>query len=300
MSAAIAIRPGARTLDQDLKRRIVEGVLGPEEPASELDLALEDFGAWLQRRGMSRATRQARTSMAGLFFRAHGRWDVSGEEVAGWLEGYDGWTRVTYQQHLVATFAWLVEIGHVDESPMPMIRRGRQPRRRPNPLTPDDFDRVMRAATTRDERAWLMLGALAGLRCHEIAKLHGRDVSEQLIRVVGKGGVDASVPTHPAVWTLAQEYPSDGYWFTSRMPGEHVSGSCVSNRIAAVMRSVGLPGSIHRARHTFATNLLRGGVNIRVVQELMRHSSIETTARYLLVVEDEMMTAVHALIMAPR
>jgi integrase/recombinase XerD len=52
---------------------------------------------------------------------------------------------------------------------------------------------------------------------------------------------------------------------------------------------------LHRGRHYFATALLRGGANIRVVQELMRHSSLATTAKYLAVSADELRAAVGGL-----
>ena len=61
------------------------------------------------------------------------------------------------------------------------------------------------------------------------------------------------------------------------------------------MREVGLPGSIHRFRATYGTNLLRNGENLRVVQELMRHASLATTQHYLGVSEDEKRDAIGRL-----
>jgi integrase/recombinase XerD len=65
--------------------------------------------------------------------------------------------------------------------------------------------------------------------------------------------------------------------------------------VTKLFASVGVEGSTHRARHAFGTNLLRKGANIRVVQELMRHESLATTAGYLRVEESERVEAIGAL-----
>lgn len=63
-----------------------------------------------------------------------------------------------------------------------------------------------------------------------------------------------------------------------------------------LFREVGIPtGSIYLARHSYATTLLRSGTNIRVVQRLLRHSDLSTTAIYTAVDEDEMRAAVNRL-----
>jgi len=71
--------------------------------------------------------------------------------------------------------------------------------------------------------------------------------------------------------------------------------STVTSRLFAAN---GIEGSIHRCRHTYATALLRSGVNIRVVQELMRHSSLASTQRYTAVDEDERRDAINRLVAA--
>jgi len=56
-----------------------------------------------------------------------------------------------------------------------------------------------------------------------------------------------------------------------------------------------IAGSIHRCRHTYATRLLRAGTNIRIVQKLMRHSSLASTQVYTDVSEDEQRNAIGLL-----
>jgi len=62
-----------------------------------------------------------------------------------------------------------------------------------------------------------------------------------------------------------------------------------------LFKANGIEGSLHRARHTYATTLLRTGANIRVVQELMRHKSLSSTAIYTGVDEEELRNGIAGL-----
>jgi len=109
--------------------------------------------------------------------------------------------------------------------------------------------------------------------------------------VTGKGGQEATVPTHPDLWLLAGSYPATGYWFPSPSGG-HILAGTVGIRVGRLFRRHGIEGSIHRTRHTYGTRLLRSGANIRVVQTLLRHASLATTEMYTAVDEDERRAAV--------
>ena len=176
------------------------------------------------------------------------------------------------------------------------VRKSPAPRARPRPLSEDELMAALGSAEPRT-RAFLMLGYLAGLRAHEIAKFHGRDISQDRIRVVGKGRVAATIPTHPLLWELARTFPREGFWFPPAQASTfaHVSSARVTYVVGRLFRSLGIEGATHRARHTYGTTLLRGGANLRVVQELMRHSSLATTALYLGVSEEERSSAVGGL-----
>lgn len=143
----------------------------------------------------------------------------------------------------------------------------------------------------------MLLGALAGLRAHEIAKIHGRDIDERVIFVRGKGDHEALIPTHPRLWGLAAHYPRDGYWFPStHFARDHVHYSLVSNTIRGHFRGHGIThGATHRLRATYGTELRKTGADMRVIQELMRHRSLVTTEHYLGVGEDELAAAVRRL-----
>lgn len=256
---------------------------------------ISDYIDHMGARGLSSNTIEQRLRFAHARWQEWGTWDLPGHEIAAWLADYDGWTRLTYHNHLTSLFAWLCDAGLRDEDPMRQIRRPPTPRPSPKPLTEDELGAAL-ASADWTVRTYLMLGYLAGLRAFEIAKVSGRDVTATGIYVMGKGGQGATVPTHPLLWDLAQQYPREGYWFPSPCSHrEHIHPGTVTQRIRRLFVQLGISGATHRTRHTYGTQLLRGGANLRVVQDLMRHSSLSTTAVYLGVDEDERVRAIRGL-----
>jgi integrase/recombinase XerD len=257
---------------------------------------LDDYAQWMTARGLSPSTVAQRRTFAARLMDEWGTLNRSPVDVAGWLRAYHGWTARTYLRHLRSIYAWAVETGRVQVSPVERYRTPPTPRPKPKPLTSDEWAAAMRLADERT-RAWLLLGKLAGLRAHEIAKVHGRDVDEGVIFVHGKGGQEALIPTHPALWTLARSYPRDGYWFPSpQQSRDHVHSSLVGNTIRDLFRSVGIThGAAHRLRATYGTELRRAGADVRIIQELLRHRSLATTEHYLGVEASELAAAVRRL-----
>lgn len=191
------------------------------------------------------------------------------------------WTQATYYNHLSDFCAFLVAAELLDESPMGEVRKAKPSKRRPNPLTADE---VARLRDTLDGQVldWVQIALLSGLRAFEIAKLRGQDFSDEGLTVIGKGDKEAVLPCHPELTEMRDRYPAHGYWFPA-LDEPHIRGQRISLIVSRAFSKQGIDGSIHRCRHTFATDLLRKGVNIRVVQRLMRHDSLETTAGYLAV-----------------
>jgi integrase len=251
-------------------------------------MSISTYGEWLTGRGLARSTVHARTKFYDSRLRSWGTFDVPPDVIAAWLHTFEGWSRRTYYSHLVSIYAWREEQTGA-ESPMRGIRVPPSPRPAPRPLSEVDLTRALVAAAPRT-RAFLMLGHLAGLRAFEIAKFHGGHITPAGIYVLGKGHRAEAL-----LWDLALEHPRAGYWFPSQRGG-HLGSQSVTNDVTALFRSLGIAGSCHRARHTYGTRLLRGGANLRVVQELMRHSSLATTARYLGVDDDEKVAAIASLV----
>lgn len=149
-----------------------------------------------------------------------------------------------------------------------------------------------RAMLEADERTrmMLLLGGHAGLRCCEIAAVHSRDIvgtrGNYSLLVHGKGRRERLVPLSNllALDILAR----DGYVFPGQIDG-HLSAAYVSKLLS---RALPAGMTAHQLRHRFATQALRGsGGNLRVVQELLGHSSIATTQVYTAVETNELRTA---------
>lgn len=261
----------------------------------EMNRLLADYSRWLGSWASPVTIEDFYKIMA-----ARGRaWDlrtVTTEPLQDWLgtARFSDSTRRMYFSTLRSFFGWMHTTGRRDDDPTLPLRRPRAPSNTPRPLSPDEVSRL-RENLTGDVRQWFLLALLAGLRAHEIAKIRGEDVTEEWIYVQGKGGKQAMIPTHHELWELAQAMPRTGFWYPGPHEG-HVSRGVVTVRTGEAYRQHEITrGGIHRARHTYATNLLRGGANIRVVQTLMRHSSLATTAAYCAVDEDERRAAIRLL-----
>lgn len=264
---------------------------------------LEHYETWMRAADQSPNTMAQRLRMAA---RVLERWPDPGVvtphdlvEWQGHASDLSRWTRATYHSDVRAFFKWLAldDLIVEDPSASDLFKRPKPRRGVPKPLSVSEQSRALAAAHGNME-AWLLLALRAGLRASEIAAFSGESIAEDHIVLTGKGSKEAAIPTHPDLWELAQKYPRRGWWFPSPAHDGHVSGNAVTILVGRHFRrpDVDIPkGSIHRARHSYATSLLRRGANMRHVQTLMRHESLETTAVYTAVEEDELRAAINLL-----
>lgn len=257
---------------------------------------LMQYETYLRSWQASETTIRARVVLARSRLKAWGLQGFTRENVATFLavdsrgERRKRWTTATYHGHLTDLCRFLVAADYIKVSPMDEIKRSKRPTKKPNPWTKEQEARIL-GAVEGEVRDWIQLARLAGLRAFEIAKIRGEDFTDEGIYVLGKGGVEATLPCHPEIAEMTERYPRTGYWFQGSEDG-HVRSQHISLTVGKVSAALGISGSIHRGRHTYGTNLLRQGVNIRIVQQLMRHSSLETTAGYLAVMGDEARDAI--------
>jgi integrase/recombinase XerD len=217
-------------------------------------------------------------------------------QIARWLgrEGVQPATRSVNWSMLNAFYNWQIRQDMRTDNPMSKIRAARRPRRRPRPCSRDQFNRLLETTDT-DLRAMFLLAGLAGLRGFEIAKFHSDQIDTEAatITVLGKGGSEYTIPAHRQLVRIARRMPR-GYWFKSPQVA-HVGRRVVWSRMRLHMLACRVPGTPHTMRHYFATELIRGGANLRVVQELMRHASLQTTQVYTLVADEALRSAVDSL-----
>jgi site-specific recombinase XerD len=190
--------------------------------------------------------------------------------------------------------------GLLDASPAAGVGSPRVPRRLPQVLTQvqvADLLEVMSADKPLEmrDRALFELIYSSGLRCQEVLDLRLRDIDlgSREIRVKGKGRKVRVIPVGEVALVALERYLREGrsrlvkdaaqedHIFLSRN-GRPLSSSDVQRRLARYLARAGAPRgtSPHTLRHSFATHLLEGGADLRVIQEMLGHSSLRTTQVY--------------------
>lgn len=211
------------------------------------------------------------------------------------FDGWSQWTRCTYYGHIAGFYEWASSgrDPHLEFNPAAELVRPKSPEADPDPCTDDE----LAAALERSPAFWqlaIILGAYAGLRSGEISRLHREHVTEDHITVLhGKGDRSAKLPAHPEIWSRVKDMPA-GPLFPKK---DDIPGCAdLTDRQRRHFNRIGLPQiHLHMFRHWYACMLLRQGVNIRTVQTLMRHKSLQTTAAYLLVVDEQRRLAIRTL-----
>ena len=169
------------------------------------------------------------------------------------------------------------------------IVSGREPERLPPVLDADEIVRFLESVTGLRNRVALTTSYAAGLRIGEVARLKAAaiDSKRKLIHVEnGKGGKDRYAMLSPRLLDILRAYwhrARPGLWlFPGQEPGGHVSTGALQSacRMARQRARIGKPVTAHTLRHSFATHLLESGTDIRVIQVLLGHVDLASTARY--------------------
>ncbi len=192
-------------------------------------------------------------------------------------------------------FKFLQREGYVKANPARLVNSPKMTRRLPKFLTVDDaFALVERPggigfASARD-RAMLELLYSSGIRVSELSNLDldNLNMKEGMIKVRGKGRKERIVPVGRKAIEALRGYLIE----RSLLKKSHIalflnrSGTRLSDRgvrrvVVKYAREI-LLGKVgpHTLRHTFATHLLQGGADLRVIQELLGHASLSTTQKY--------------------
>ncbi len=199
-------------------------------------------------------------------------------------------------------FRWLAANRRIERDPARLLERPARWRRLPGVLTPGEVRRVIEAPSPERSTLWLRDRAMlelmyaAGLRAAEVGALRLDQFNRELavLLIVGKGGKHRLVPIgKPAEeWTVRylEECRPKLARFDDRRDGQRLLLSHTGrplDRIAVwqIVRRNALAAGVkeahpHMLRHTFATHLVRGGADLRVVQELLGHADIGTTQWY--------------------
>ena len=173
----------------------------------------------------------------------------------------------------------------VERIPWPKV-----PHRKPDILSGTELEKVLGAVTSLVPGMALMTAYGAGLRVSEVCRLRVEDIDGKrgLIHVrLGKGGKDRYAMLADRLLIALREYwvqvrPAKGWLFPGRAKGTHLHPTAVNWALGEAVKKAKLKKRItaHTLRHSFATHLLELGTDIRIIQVLLGHASIRTTARY--------------------
>jgi len=217
--------------------------------------------------------------------------DLGQEDVRAYLQHLVDKRKVSwsYFKQAVAAIRFLFRVTldrpwMIEHLPVP-----RQERRLPTILSQDEVARFFKAVTSPKHRVLLLIAYAAGLRISELVSLRVRDVDSERMMIhvrQGKGRKDRLVTLSPVLLEELRTYvrwarPVD-WLFPGRDPARHLQARTVQKACQRASAAAGLGKRItaHTLRHSYATHLLEAGTDLRVVQTLLGHASMQTTAIY--------------------
>jgi len=219
-----------------------------------------------------------------------------------------GMARKTINRRLSAIkgfYRWLVITHELESSPIETIQGPKQGRSLPRVIAPHDMDALLevydvaaqdKEPTPEDLRNQALIEFLyaCGARISEAASLIPSQIDfySGIVRIYGKGRKERMVPLHPLSLQALQRYITQGrpqlakpdspqnIFLSTR--GAAMSTAAIRRVFKQALAKAGLDQSLtpHVVRHTFATDLLTNGADLRSVQEMLGHSSLSTTQVY--------------------
>jgi site-specific recombinase XerD len=243
-------------------------------------------------RNLSRSTQQSYIYAVAKFSRQFGRSpDLLGmEEVRAYqlhlIERKYSWTHIN-QVACALRFFYGITLGQKEA--FERIVAGKAPEKLPPVLNSEEVVRFLQAVAGLRNRVALTTAYAAGLRIGEVARLKvaAIDSGRMLLHIESaKGGKDRYAMLSPRLLEILRAYwkrARPSLWlFPGQEPGSHVSRGALQSACRAARRRarIGKRVTTHSLRHSFATHLLESGTDIRIIQVLLGHSHLETTARY--------------------
>jgi len=192
----------------------------------------------------------------------------------------------------VATYAlrgFLERVLEREDAKLAKLPRPREPKRLPEVLSSQEVVAILDAAPSPKYRAAFMLCYGAGLRTDEVVHLLPRHIDSErmLIRIEqGKGKKDRQVMLSQSMLeelrSCWRRYAPKRYLLEGKRPGQPIDATSIQRAFRLAREHAGVSKRVtpRSLRHAFATHLVERGTNLRVVQALLGHQSLNTTAVY--------------------
>lgn len=265
---------------------------------------LEQYVDWIRREGVSPL-------------------EVSHRELRRYLAemSHAGYAPKTINRHLSSLrslYEWLLGEGVTSKDSAAAISSKKVVRSLPKTLTEEEVHKLLAdcdVSTSEGlrDRAFLELLYASGARISEVSQLDVSDVElgrAAQVRLFGKGSKERIVPLYPVCCSWIERYEREarpgllkrrkaGSAITSSLfvstRGARMSAAALRSRFELHARNAGLDDEVtpHAMRHTFATELLSGGADLKSVQELLGHASLSTTQIYTHLSVDRLKEATH-------
>jgi site-specific recombinase XerD len=190
-------------------------------------------------------------------------------------------------------YKFLVQMDYIVKNPTEKIETPKREVKTPKVLSTQQVKRLLAGTDNIRDKTILMFFLYTGARLSELLNLTWKDIdfTDKTVKLYGKGRKERIVPLHPELEKTLKYY---GRFFK----GPHVfdvSKRRVQQIVEEAGRRIGVKTHCHMLRHTFATNLLRNGVDLRTIQVLLGHSKLDTTQIYLTVSDIRKQEAIQKL-----
>ncbi len=210
-------------------------------------------------------------------------------------------TFIVYHKSLLVFFRWCMKQGYMAKNPILDIEIPKKEKRLPLKLTKQDSLKLLELVYNYPyqypflryrNHAIFSIFIFAGLRKQELLNLKFTDIDMDNLTIFvdqGKGKKDRIIPIS---FTLAQSLKrykderkrlnkTNPEFFSSLRSNIGFTGNGLKKLVDQMRKSFGIPFSVHKLRHTFATLMLEGGCDIYSLSKMMGHSDIKTTTIYL-------------------
>lgn len=197
---------------------------------------------------------------------------------------------------LKSFFGWLAAEEILQRDPTAKLKAPKTEKRIPKALTIEELEMLRESCKTIRQRAFLELLYASGCRLSEIHQLNIKDVNFQTMstNVIGKGNKEREVYLSPKSSYHMRKYldsrndDCEALMVTERRPYRRLTKRGIQCEIKKIAMAAGLEKKVspHILRHTFATLTLNNGAELVAVQELLGHSSPDTTLRYARITEE--------------
>lgn len=183
-------------------------------------------------------------------------------------------------------FKFMIRQQFLKSNPADIIEGGKLEQRLPSPIDANDIENIIKRAETIRDKAILEVLYGTGVRRSELVNLKVEDINfkQGWIKVLGKGGKERIIPLNPTALKLLKELTKNqqSQWvFPGRTLDKHLSTRQLNNIIKKIAEAAGVNNiTPHKFRHSFCSILFENGADIKTIQDMAGHASVNTTNLY--------------------